>query len=775
MTLPEPGDLNWGAPLNDAIEAALSDAADAKADASSARDTAIDARMTADAVRDFVVAPADEQVASLVADDDAEAAGAVDTRIDTKVDPIRDLSDETFTSNLSASTAEQIVAETPAVVEAVRAYHLDAFNSFFRGQTNTWVPGQATTATTLTAQATAGATTLSVTSGAGLINGAAIVTDAGTANQQVYVITSGGGTTTLTLDRPVVTTLANGATITPLWANATHPGNTGYTAFGYFAANARKADGSYIITGTAPKVALLGDSWFAAASFVSGFTAALQARIPGATVVAAGVGGNTSAQMIARFATDVPADCDYVLINEAPGVNDIDGQHLSHATIAAQLETLLKLIHGIGAVPIHTGMVPMVNEPEEAANAATLLSSLLTTQPTSLGYVPSVADRDVQYARTTSPTFKSASPSPLGTELVTDPTVATGAGWTLGTGWTVPGTGGAQHAAGNTATLTTPVTITLPLLGYQVAVTVSGRTAGTITVALGSASQAFISASTTLTLYPSGSGSQTLTVTPTTDFDGKVSVSVKRVTQSSKPAATFGVGAAEVRAPLTTSLGIGASVHRYLLASASSNTGVGMGAQAALTSGSGNTGLGAQAQQALTTGLNNVGLGSNAQNALTSGATNVGVGSSAQQGITNGISNTAIGHQSQYAPNNVTGNATTSGIGQTSVGFQSGQGSATQRNYILTLGFKATADGNGAVAIGTDSGGVGAAAVAANEIALGTANHTTRVRGKLRLDQDQTTVGAAGAASALPATPTKYLLIQDSTGTDYVVPAYAKA
>jgi len=37
----------------------------------------------------------------------------------------------------------------------------------------------------------------------------------------------------------------------------------------------------------------------------------------------------------------------------------------------------------------------------------------------------------------------------------------------------------------------------------------------------------------------------------------------------------------------------------------------------------------------------------------------------------------------------------------------------------------------------------------------------------------QTTVGAAGGASALPATPTKYLKVVDSAGTTLVVPAYA--
>lgn len=38
----------------------------------------------------------------------------------------------------------------------------------------------------------------------------------------------------------------------------------------------------------------------------------------------------------------------------------------------------------------------------------------------------------------------------------------------------------------------------------------------------------------------------------------------------------------------------------------------------------------------------------------------------------------------------------------------------------------------------------------------------------------QTTVGAAGAASALPATPSGYLRIQIS-GTEYVLPFYAVA
>jgi hypothetical protein len=40
---------------------------------------------------------------------------------------------------------------------------------------------------------------------------------------------------------------------------------------------------------------------------------------------------------------------------------------------------------------------------------------------------------------------------------------------------------------------------------------------------------------------------------------------------------------------------------------------------------------------------------------------------------------------------------------------------------------------------------------------------------------EQTTVGAAGGASALPGTPTKYLKVVDSSGATLVIPAYAAA
>jgi len=57
----------------------------------------------------------------------------------------------------------------------------------------------------------------------------------------------------------------------------------------------------------------------------------------------------------------------------------------------------------------------------------------------------------------------------------------------------------------------------------------------------------------------------------------------------------------------------------------------------------------------------------------------------------------------------------------------------------------------------------------------GTARASVTAAGlhKWASDNEQTTVGAAGAASALPASPTKYLKIVGSDGVTYVIPAFA--
>jgi hypothetical protein len=247
-----------------------------------------------------------------------------------------------------------------------RPYYLNAYNAFFLSA-GAWVTGQGTTSTTLTAQATAGASVMAVTSGASFINGTSIITNPGTATQQIYTVTAGGGTASLTVTPNIVTTLASGATVLPLWTNSTHLTNPeGMSSWGYWAVNAKNPDGSYVLTdpGATRPVVILGDSW--ASQLGANFAVHVHTRFPSATVTNVGVSGNTSTQMIARFAADVPTNAAFVFINE-PGVNDVAGG-FTQATIAANLETLVGLIRGIGATPIITGMVPLFDYP--AASAA---------------------------------------------------------------------------------------------------------------------------------------------------------------------------------------------------------------------------------------------------------------------------------------------------------------------------------------------------------------------------------------------------------------------
>jgi len=77
-----------------------------------------------------------------------------------------------------------------------------------------------------------------------------------------------------------------------------------------------------------------------------------------------------------------------------------------------------------------------------------------------------------------------------------------------------------------------------------------------------------------------------------------------------------------------------------------------------------------------------------------------------------------------------------------------------------------TAGGNAVLYIGQSN---------AKQVRLGRSGQAVYFDGNPRFvaANEQTTVGAAGAASAPPATPTKYLKFRDSAGTVLVVPAYA--
>src|SRR5690606_36700025 len=137
------------------------------------------------------------------------------------------------------------------------------------------------------------------------------------------------------------TALASGAEMTPWWSDAIQPtSGGGGQGFGYWLAQRPIIDKD-------GKITVLGNSWVG--YFFAEFKAKIEARLPCTTTVNAGIAGNRAADMLARFDTDVPADSDYVLINE-PGVNDAPTTTLD--TQAPQVAQLVAKIRAIGAISV---------------------------------------------------------------------------------------------------------------------------------------------------------------------------------------------------------------------------------------------------------------------------------------------------------------------------------------------------------------------------------------------------------------------------------------
>lgn len=253
-----------------------------------------------------------------------------------------------------------------AEIAKPKIYFLDGYNTFFGGSANDFITGQAITATTTTANAAQGASVISLSSVANLLAGVVVVIKEGTLNQQILVIQSIAGND-ITVAPTLTSALPLGSNVTPIWTNSTHLTTAGLTAWAYWFANAKNSIGNFIITGTTPKITLLGNSWISQNPSV--LASAITLRIPGAIVVNAGVSGDTSTQMLARFDSDVPTDSNYVLFNE-PGINDI-GQSLSPSLMATNLVTLVSKIRALGAIPVFTGMVPLSDYVNQAYIRAT--------------------------------------------------------------------------------------------------------------------------------------------------------------------------------------------------------------------------------------------------------------------------------------------------------------------------------------------------------------------------------------------------------------------
>ena len=274
----------------------------------------------------------------------------------------------------------------------------------------------------------------------------------------------------------------------------------------------------------------------------------------------------------------------------------------------------------------------------------------------------------------------------LGTELAT---TATGTNWT-GTSFTT----GYIHATGSVVPLTSTLAAVIGTY-YQIAYTITGRTAGTIQIDFGGTSNASISASGAI--GPLATTTAVLTVTPTTDFNGTLVLSVKTISTSAATT-TFtnssGTVVNEIRNPTNnTNTFIGQDTGRRVTTGLY-NTFLGSGAGKNNTTGQSNTFIGFSSGQVNSIGSNNTFIGLQSGLFNTNGSFNVFLGQGSGNANISGSNNTFIGQNAGYY--------NTTAAGNTYVGQNAGASNTTQPGNTF-IGIN-----TGAANVGNSNTGMGA-------------------------------------------------------------------
>jgi hypothetical protein len=298
--------------------------------------------------------------------------------------------------------------------------------------------------------------------------------------------------------------------------------------------------------------------------------------------------------------------------------------------------------------------------------------------------------------------------APLGAELLT--TGTSDASWT-GTSFAT----GYAHVAGSTTTLTSTLAGVVNTY-YQITYTVTGRTAGSFSIAFGGYTASGIIA--TGDVGPRATTTGTLVITPTSDFNGTIVLSIKTIGTSS--------------ASVTFNNSSGVVTNQIRISSINSNSFIGLNAGSRNTTGFGNTAIGFSALRNDTTGVYNTAIGFNALQNNPTGFQNTAIGSQALLANTNGSNSTAIGFNALQ--NNTTG------FGNTAIGFSALQNHTTGV-YNIAIGFNAllnSTTGNNTIACGESAGrligatGTTANTITSNSIFLGAG---TRALGNSQINQ----------------------------------------
>ena len=232
------------------------------------------------------------------------------------------------------------------------------------------------------------------------------------------------------------------------------------------------------------------------------------------------------------------------------------------------------------------------------------------------------------------------------------------AGWSgFGVNWTTTDTTSFTHVTGNTGTLThSQAAINNQL--YQITWTVTGRTAGTFTIAFGGYTSGNLSASGNI--GPRATSTASLVVTPTTDFNGTVSITIQTISPNN-PIIVFNNSA-------------GGISREMRITTSNTNLFDGVGAGQSITTGLNNTAHGLQAGLNNTTGNNWIAQGAAAGFSNTIGSGWIAQGASAGQNNTTG--NNWIAQGLNAGLNNTIGS---SWIAQ---GLNAGRNNTTGSNWV---------------------------------------------------------------------------------------------
>jgi hypothetical protein len=312
----------------------------------------------------------------------------------------------------------------------------------------------------------------------------------------------------------------------------------------------------------------------------------------------------------------------------------------------------------------------------------------------------------------------------LGSELLT---TGTGdASWTgsdFATGYT--------HVAGSTTTLTSTLAGVVNN-SYQIAYTVTNRTAGSFTIAFGGFTSGALTA--TGAVGPMATTTDTLVITPTSDFNGTIVLSIRVISTSS--------------ASVTFANSSGVTTNQIRISSIVNNTFIGFNAGRNVTTGGANSFYGRDSGVANTTGGSNSFFGFTSGGNNNIGSNNSFFGTIAGQANTTGNNNSGFGMFSGLR--NITGSNNVF-FGYEAGAFLANGSNLTEINNSIFIGFSTRTNGNSqtnqivighqAVGLGSNTTVIGNSSTAFGRwwgnLLLGTSTNSgdrLRVDGTVRFD-----------------------------------------